>query len=464
MNFDALDRLIRTLMRKKKTPGLALTVLQNNECIYAKGFGARNLKQHLPMTPDTLIGIGSVTKSFTACAIMKLEEEGKLSIDDSVSKHLPVEPFLSRPGICIKHLLSHCSGIPNMDAGGNSFNYTFDDFSRTFPVAGREQFLAHMADAADYIIFEPGEHFFYNNDLYTCLAYIIEDLSGQSFEDYLHDKILAPLKMQRAVLNQKDFDNDPEQNIMTGYLACEKNGKAQWRESEMAMGGTVLAPGGLYVSMKDMLHYAECLLNEGTFRGQQVLSKQSVAKLFAPQTPTPYGRGDNPQYSLGWCLNGKTTSIPHQVIGHGGGMLTSSSNLVMVPELNLAVMVAENGMTGVCPIITDAVIATLLGNDPEKQLEDLRIQSALEAIEGRYQSPHGMYDLVVSQEKGVLQVMADIDDGRVSFPILPVDLEALEFKPYSLREEVKARLQFLREANSERVAYVTYDRYLYRRV
>ena len=130
MNADLLQKIVRQQMRKRKTPGLAVAILKDTEVGYSKGFGSRDLQHHLPMTADTLIGIGSVTKSFTAFAIMKLEEMKCLSIEDSVSDYLYAEPFLSRPGIKIKHLLSHSSGIPTMDAGINRFHYAFGDFSR----------------------------------------------------------------------------------------------------------------------------------------------------------------------------------------------------------------------------------------------------------------------------------------------------------------------------------------------
>ena len=464
MNIERLEKTIRQQMRKRKTPGLALSIIKDNTVIYSKGFGARNLKQHLPMTPDTLIGIGSVTKSFTAFAIIKLEEMNRLSIEDSVSDYLDAEPFRSRPAIKIKHLLSHSSGIPTMDAGNNSFHYAFDDFSRVFLAENREEFLAHMGDAADFIIYAPGEHFFYNNDCYTCLAYIIEDLTGDTFEAFIQETLLKPLRMDRAVMTQEALDQDPDNNVMTGYLPEIKDGKTMVKASAMPIGGTVQAPGGIYTSMNEMLHYAECLLNKGVFRGHSLLKPESVDTLFAPQMATPYARGDDPQYCLGWSRSGKTELIPHDVISHGGGLLTSSSNFVLVPELNLGIVVAENATTNICPVVSDAVIAVLRDQEPETVLEDLKIAQAFEDIEGLYQSAHGMYQFRVYRENGVLRVDADIDDGQISFVLVAQGIEQLEFVVYSHRADNKNKVKFLRNETSGKVEYVTYDRYLYRRV
>jgi len=464
MNFDLLDKTIRQQMRKRKTPGLAVAILKDTEVVYSKGFGSRDLQHHLPMTADTLMGIGSVTKSFTAFAIMKLEEMKCLSIEDSVSNYLCAEPFLSRPAIKIKHLLSHSSGIPTMDAGNNSFHFAFGDFSRVYPAQGREEFLAHMGDAADFIIYEPGEQFFYNNDGYTCLAYIIEDLSGQTFEAFVRETILMPLEMNRAVFTQEGFDNDSDANVMTGYRPDIQNGKVQIKSSALPIEGTLQAPGGLYASMNEMLKYAECLLNQGAFQGKQLLQPEAVEKLFAPQIVTPYGRGPSPQYCLGWIKNGNTVEMPFEVIEHGGAMLTSCSNFMMIPELKLAIVVAENASTNICAIVSSAVIACVLGEEPNAVIEDLRNLKLLEAIEGTYKSPHDMYQFVVYRDKGVLHVDADIDDGNISFTLVPKDMDKLEFFVYSFRADNKNLVRFLRDKATGQVTFVAYDRYLYRRI
>ena len=300
IDFAPVEKIIRAQMRKRNTPGMAMAVMQNNQTVYAKGFGVRDLKQQHVMDANTLIGIGSITKSFTAFAIMQLQEQGKLSLDDSAAKHLDVEPFISRRDITLRHMLTHSSGVPSLDAGMLSFNYAFDDFSRLYPASTREDFFAHLADAQDFTIFKPGEKFFYNNDMYTCLGFVIEAVSGLSFEDYLQKNILDPLEMNRAALTQQAFDNDPANNKMTGYSFSSQGDKMAAKASDMPIDGYLQAPGGLYVSMNEMLHYAQCLLNNGEFNGKQIISAASVPELFSPQIETPYGEGPKPHYALGW--------------------------------------------------------------------------------------------------------------------------------------------------------------------
>lgn len=463
MNYNNLDKIIRQLMRKRKTPGMAIGILQEGNIVYSKGFGCRNLKQQLPMTSDTLLGIGSITKSFTAFAVVKLQEMGKLSIEDSASKYLDYELFTSRPEIKIKHMLSHSSGVPSLDAGMLSFNYAFDDFSRIYPASSREDFMAHLADAEAFILFKPGEKFFYNNDMYTCLSFIVETVSGMRFTDFVQQKILDPLAMNRAVFTQKDFDQDPDHNVMTGYLFDDKKGKAVAKESEFPIDGYLHAPGGIYASMNEMLNYAQCLLDNGEFHGTQLLTPDSISQLFSGQTSTPYGNSDSPQYALGWSIEEKSEKMPYVVIQHGGGMLTSSSFLILVPELKLAICAAENANTGITPVICRAAIATALGQEPALVIEELRLGHVLDEIEGTYYSAYDLYSLTISRKGAVLQADIETDDGNFSFPLIPSDIDNLEFAVYSLKANSKAKVVFYRNDESGRVEFAAYDRFLYRR-
>lgn len=468
MNELTLEKIIRTQMRNKRTPGMAISVSQNNKMTYAKGFGARDLKQHQAMDADTLIGIGSVTKSFTAFAMMQLQEQGKLSLDDSASKYLPAEPFQSRPDITLKHMLSHTTGVPAMDASMLAFAYAFDDFSTLYPATNRDDFLAHMADAEEFIIFKPGEEFFYNNDMYTCLGFIIEALSGLSFEHFVQQHILDPLDMKRAVFTQQGLDNDPNSNAMTGYrfeaAAGASTGKTAAKASDVPIDGYLQAPGGLYASMNEMLHYAQCLLKGGEYQGVRLLSQASVDTLFAGIISTPYGESEDPQYALGWTIEQPSAQTPHRVIQHGGGMLTSSSFLLLVPELELAIMVAENANTGIPPLIARTALALVQEQIPEEVIEDLRISKLLKEVIGSYRSQYDMYDLTLSIKGGVLQADLLTDDGQFSFPLLLEDSEALEFKTYSLKATKRGMVKLYRNAETNKIEFCRYDRFLYKRV
>ena len=459
-----LDKLIRTHMRKRHTPGMAISVLKDGQTLYSKGFGLRNLKQCQTMTADTLMGIGSISKSFAAFAVIKLQEMGKLSIEDSVADYLAFEPFLSRPEIKLKHLLSHSSGIPATEAGMLAFNYAFDNFSNIYPATHREDFIAHIADASDFIIFKPGEKFFYNNDMYTCLSFIVEQVSGMSFTDFVQQAILDPLGMTRSVYTQQGLDQDPNDNVMTGYRFESKNGKTAAKASDLPFGVYAPARGGLYTSMNEILKYAQCLINGGEYKGQRLLSPASVARLFKGLIPSPYGEGDKPTYALGWTVEPPTEQRPYTLMHHAGNLETSSAFFALIPELNLAVVAAENATTGITPLMVRAAIALVLDQVPQDELEPLQIDGALQEIQGMYKTAHDLYSLNIVIKGEVLQADFDDDDGCYSLSLTPKDLGSLNFDTYSLRSNNPRNLQFYRNKDSQKVEYAAYDRFLYRRV
>ncbi len=460
MTSNKIDTLIRNQMRLKNVPGLALSAVQDGKVIYAKGFGCRNLKRQEPMGVDTLIGIGSISKSFTAFAIMILQDRGKLNIEDSVSDYLKYELFTARPEIKIKHILSHSSGIPSLDAGMLDIMYAFDDFSKIYPASNRDDFMAHLADAEEFILYQPGKTFFYNNDMYTCLSFIIEAISGLNFDAFVQKEILEPLEMHRAVFTRAGLEADD--NAMTGYRYTTKDGKRRAVESEVPIDGALQAPGGLYVSMREMLNYAQCLLGKGVFKGRRILSEASLDLLFSGQISTPYGKGDDPKYALGWSVE-RSEEVPYIVLHHGGGMETSTSFLMLVPEINLGVVAAENAGTGVCMTMCRALVQQVIGQDPQG-LEELRLAKTIEDISGIYKSAYGMYEFKVGLIGGILQADVETDDGAFSFPLLPGDMGELSFMVYSLRPGNKSRTEFLRDKLSGKISHVRYDRFLYARL
>jgi CubicO group peptidase (beta-lactamase class C family) len=299
--------------------------------------------------------------------------------------------------------------------------------------------------------------------MYTCLGFVVEAVSGLLFESFVQANILDPLEMTRGVLTQDAFDNDPADNKMTGYLFQPQGDRVGAKSSDLPIGDYLQAPGGLYISMNEMLNYAQCLLNNGEYKGKQILSAESVATLFSPQINAPYGEGDNPQYALGWSIEAKSDNTPYVVIQHGGGMGTSNSFLLLVPELKLAVVAAENAGTGIAPLASRMAVATVLGQDPEQVIEDFKIAKALEEITGTYKSAYDMYSLTVSRKGGVLQVDMETDDGSFSFPLIPSDLDNLEFALYSLKASSKAKVVFYRNKQTGRVEHAAYDRFLYQR-
>ena len=459
-NFSSLEKIIRKYMRKNKIPGLTVSILKEDSIVYSRGFGARDLEAFLPMTPQTLIGIGSVTKSITAFGIMKLVERKAVSLDDSASKFLDYAPFSLHPEITIKHMLSHSTGVPAADAGLAALFYTFGDYNRVYPAANREDFMAHMGEPEDFNIFKPGEKFFYNNDMYVCLGFIIEQITGQKYEDFIHNEILMPLGMKRAVFTREKFDKDPLNDIITGYLPKRDGDVTIPKKYPVPIFDYLCAPGGLYVSMEEIMHYARCMLQRGEYNGRQLIKPESVESLWTPVIATPYGFGKNPQYCLGWVRD--EGYFPHTLIHHGGGLGTSCTSFVLLPDVNIAVAAAQNSCAGVPSTVTLSAVSLLLEEDPLQHVEALKIEQVIDEISGLYKSPHDLYEMKIIQKGSVLYAEMETDDGPVGFPLIPEDLKEFVFK-ICIPQPTRRMVQFIRNRTTNKVEFAAYDRYLYRR-
>jgi len=459
--LESLGKIIRTYMRRHRIPGLSISIIQEDKIMYSKGFGARDLEEFLPMTPQTLIGIGSITKSITAFGIMKLAERGKLDIEDSASKYLDFAPFKSHRDMTIKHMLSHTTGVPAADAGLSSLFYLFDDYSRVFPATNYEDFVAHIGDPEDYIIFDPGKKFFYNNDMYTCLGFIISQVSGQEYVDFIRKEILEPLEMNRAFFSKDDFINDPLNNKITGYLTEKKGDILVPKKNPVPLYEYLNAPGGLYVSTEEMINYILCLLQTGVYHGKELLTKKSIKELWTPIIACPYGFGENPQYCLGWVESNNYLST--KIMHHGGGLGTSCAHIALDLDHKIGIMAGQNSCNANINIIIKAALSILLGFDPIKEVEELNLETIIDDIKGNYKSPHDLYDLKISLNKGILTADIEIDDGPMGYPIIVENLDTLDFKICGTLPPIKQNIRFIKNPKSNKVEFAIFDRYLYRK-
>jgi len=460
--FDLLQKIVVKLMRKFKVPGLAISILYNGENVYEKGFGARNLEDNLPMTPDSLIGIGSISKSFTALLILKLREKGLLALDDSVSKYIEIEPFLSHPDIKIVHLLSHSSGIPSVDAQWLPIAITYGDYQRIYPVGSLDDYIYHISETKNEIFFKPGEKFFYNNDMFTILGMIIEKLIGKTFEEVLSEEILKPLQMVRATVNRELLEKDPMHDYITGYIHKGTEEKLEFEKPKLPFAKYLQAPGGIYTSMHEMLNYATCLLNKGLYKNMQIIQYESLELLWTPQINSPYGYGKNPKYCFGWVR--EEDFLGYTLIHHSGGLGVSTSFLGLIPELNLAVSVAENDDSGISGVIGVCALALMVGKNPEKINEKVKLLDIYEKIAGNYKSSLGLYNLEVTFKNWSIHIKVESDDGTFNFPLIIKDYDELTFELFSTIPLPLQKVKFYQNSETGKVEYVTYDRYLYHKL
>ncbi|HWS17963.1 MAG TPA: serine hydrolase domain-containing protein, partial [Candidatus Elarobacter sp.] len=264
----------------------SVLVAQDGKVLLDKGYGFANLEWDIPNTPTTKFRLGSVTKQFTAASILLLEERGKLKVEDPVKNYMQDAPA-AWDKITIFHVLTHTSGIPSF----TSFpDYASTEATPTSP----EKLVARFRDKP--LEFEPGTKWNYSNSGYVLLGYLVEKISGQSYQDFVQQNIFTPLGM-------KDSGYDSNSAIIphraTGYMPG-KSGNSPINATYVDM--TIpFSAGALYSTTEDLLRW-----EQGLFGGK-VLKQASLAKMI-----TPFKQ----DYAFGL---GVQTVKGHKVIAHSGG-------------------------------------------------------------------------------------------------------------------------------------------------
>jgi len=285
-----LDSFIEKEMRDEKVPGVSIAVLRNGETVVAKGYGIANVEHDVPVTTQTIFQSGSVGKMFTAAAVMTQVEQGKMGLDDPVSKYLPDVPASWRT-MTIRHLLTHTSGVANY---GRGFDYR-RDYS--------DDELVKIAEGMP-LDFAPGARWSYSNTGYALLGILVKKATGRSYLEVLDTEVFKPLGMKTA---RGISDNDIVPHRAAGY---ELNDGVLKNQDFVSPTMNSTADGSLYLSLDDMIAWAR-----GVEQGK-VLSPASWKLVYTPARlnsgkPYPYGfawrldmAGGKPRYHHGGAWQG----------------------------------------------------------------------------------------------------------------------------------------------------------------
>jgi len=327
-------------------------IAKGDKAIFEKSYGLANMEWNVPNTVDGKFRIGSVTKQFTAACILLLEERAKLKTDDAVSKYVPNAPA-AWAKISIDHLLTHTSGIPNFTS--------FPEYQRfqaepTTP----EKLLAFFRDKP--LEFEPGSKWNYSNSGYEVLGYIIEKVTGQSYQQFLQENIFKPLEM-------KDSGYDSNSRVIPHHAYGYTPGPQGITDAGYVDMTVPYAAGGLYSTTGDLLKWQNGLY------GGRVLTPASLEKMTRPF------RND---YGCGLFIS---TVNGHKRMEHGGGIQGFNSELVYWPDEKMTIVVLAN-LNGNGPSsIAQDLAATVHGEKitlPGERKEITLTPEQLQQFVGRY--------------------------------------------------------------------------------
>jgi CubicO group peptidase (beta-lactamase class C family) len=328
-----LDLGIERIFRRSESPGLAVGVVKDQELVYARGFGVTNVETGEEVTPRTLFHMASITKPFVATSIVQLLEQGKLSLDDPIVEHLPYFEMNDEryTTLTIRLFVSHSSGMPDVE------DYLWDD--PEYDEGALERYVRSLTDRE--LLFEPGETFAYSNLAFEVLGDLIAKVSGQSFADYVKENILLPLGMDDSSILIRDVDPDL---LANGHVLGEGGINVTEHYAYNRRHGPSSC---LYSNVVDMSRWAIANMNRGELEGSRILNTSSYELLWTPAVEVGVRDGKPVHVGLSWFLS---EHAGYQKVYHGGRDIGYQTDLVMLPDAGVAVIVLSNYMGPNTPV------------------------------------------------------------------------------------------------------------------
>lgn len=305
-------------------PGCAVLVVNHGQS-FKQGFGVTNLDQPTPITSSTNFRLASVTKQFTAAAIMLLVRDGKLKYDDRLTDIFPQFPPYARD-ITIRHLLTHTGGLLDYE---ELWDMQYPDTPPNKLPQVRDAQVLQLLIRQETGRFPAGTHFAYSNSGYSVLSQIVEKISGQPFEDFLRERIFQPLAMKNTIAFVDTRNIVPTRSY--GY----RKEKGQWVFSDQSSTSAVLGDGGIYSSLDDFEKWIDAL------RTHKLLSAEEMAPALAPvNVPKLDAKSEeSPAYGFGWFLD---PYKGHRRMYHTGTTIGFLNAIEFFPDADLAVVVFCN--------------------------------------------------------------------------------------------------------------------------
>jgi len=436
-DLKGFEKFVTKTMDEWEVPGLAIVVIKDEKVILSKGFGYRDIKKKLNVTPNTLFAIGSCTKAFTATAMGILVDDNKLNWDSPVRDYLPTfklfDPMASE-GMTPQDLVCHRSGLPRHDAMWyNSSASRKELFDR----------LRYLKSSKDFRVL-----FQYQNLMFMTSGYLVGQVSGTTWEKFIQDHFFTPLGM-----NGSNFSVEDSKKAADFALPYTEKDE-QVIEIPFRNIDTIGPAGSINSNVTDMANWLLLNLNKGKFGEKQIVSESSLKEIHSPQMiASKTLRYDEMFYSLygmGWSI---TSYRGHPMLSHGGGIDGFTALVSFMPKDNIGLVILTNrGGTPVPQIFAYNVYDRLLGLEPvdwEKRIRDQRNKAKKEAEKskkekGKDRKPnttpsHPLEDYVGEYENpgyGVLYIKKDGDNLKATYNSIEFEVEHYHYDIFEFKNEL----------------------------
>ena len=415
--LKGIENELNEILKTTKAAGFAVAVVEGQKVIYAKGFGYSDYENKIPVDANTLFAIGSATKAFTSSILGQLQDENKLSLDDSPIKYIPELKFFNNDmnnSIVIKDLMSHRTGLPRHD-----FSWYM------FPGSNKDSLLKRIVHQEPFTGVR--KQWMYNNFMFLAQGVIAERITGKSWEDNIRERFFKPLGMTRSNVNIEELSKSS--NAALGYRLQKDSIISKMDYYHIA---GMSPAGSINSSVNDMSNWVTTWINKGKFKGQQIvppgylqeaMSSQMVVGAALPDKEFPDMHLAN--YGYGWFIS---TYKGHYRVEHGGNIDGFSANVTFFPSDSIGIVVLANQDGSSVPYlvrntVSDRMLnvnkanwATVFNNRRAKakkeereakakfisnKIKDTRTSHALTAYAGKYSNP-GYGDFSISHVKDSL--------------------------------------------------------------
>ena len=435
--LDGFHDFVRDIIEKWKVPGVAITIVKDNEVIFSEGVGLRDVEQQLEMTPQTLMPIGSCTKAFTTAAMALLVDAGKLDWDTPVRHYLPTFKLydaVATERLTPRDLVTHRSGLPRHDLMWYNNDCTRQE------LFDRLQYLEPSKDIRTT--------WQYQNLMYMAAGYLVGEIAGQSWEDFVQQQLFDRLDMKNSNFSVIESQQRPDFALPYGKKKDETQ-RIPFYEDKWAV-----APAGAIVSsVSEMSNWMSLHLNNGKFGDARIISAGQIAGLHEPQMviPTAFKFAELPlsAYALGWEVG---PYRGHMRLQHGGNIDGFSALTTLLPEEKIGIVVLTNlGGNPVPSIVTWNAIDRLLGmeevswhdrytvfyNEIEAASEKGKEKTASDRVPDT-QPSHVLADYVGEYEHpgyGIMSVDLHKDELRATFHAMVFSLKHYHYDIFECNAE-----------------------------
>jgi len=348
------DRLAIETLNEHTLSGLAVGVVSDGELVYARGFGIAEAPGRA-VTPDTVFRIGSISKTFTAVAVMQLVEEGRLRLDDPVNDHLRAyrvgHPDASAPPVTARHLLTHTAGLGELRRPTDLLRPTIGlAAKRGKPLPSLAEYYAPTLRAE----VRPGTKWAYANHGFATLGQLVEDVAGRPFAEHMLERVFEPLGMRHTDFLRSERVRG---ELAVGY-ALKRGRLRAAKDTEI-----VVAPAGsVFSSVRDMALYVAALTGGWANEHGRILRPETLQEMLTPQSPAD---DRLPSMGLSFFLD---RFGGHRVAGHDGGWPGFISSLLIAPDHGLGVVAFTNTSVAIAPhTLGGELLRRLLGVPPEER-------------------------------------------------------------------------------------------------